>query len=79
MISGSRARVIPVLTVAATPTLAQIGEAIHHSPELPAVHAELLANGVVFEKYPIEGNFSSDDGQQPWKHPRHWILRLANT
>lgn len=29
-------------------------------------HAELLANGVVFEVYPIEGNFNTDDGEQPY-------------
>ena len=29
------------------------------------LHATLRANGVVFEVYPIEGNFGSDDGGPP--------------
>ena len=35
--------------------------------DFDAVHARLLANGVVFEVYPIEGNFhSADDGPAPF-------------
>jgi catechol 2,3-dioxygenase-like lactoylglutathione lyase family enzyme len=35
--------------------------------DFDAVHAALLANGVVFEVYSIEDNFSSrDDGPQPY-------------
>lgn len=34
--------------------------------DFDAVHAELLANGVVFEWYPIEGNFEEDEGPQPY-------------
>jgi catechol 2,3-dioxygenase-like lactoylglutathione lyase family enzyme len=34
--------------------------------DFDSAHAELLANGVVFEVYPIEGNFDSDDGPQPF-------------
>ncbi|MDJ0768600.1 MAG: hypothetical protein QNJ12_07385 [Ilumatobacter sp.] len=33
--------------------------------DFDAVHAELLANGVVFETYPVEGNFGSDDDSPP--------------
>ena len=35
--------------------------------DFDAVHAELLANGVAFEVYPIEGNFDEEEGPQP-----HW-------
>ena len=34
--------------------------------DFDAVHAELLANGVVFEVFPIEGNFHSDEGPPPY-------------
>jgi len=34
--------------------------------DFDAVHAELRANGVVFEVYPIEGNFEGDEGPQPY-------------
>ena len=34
--------------------------------DFDAVHAQLRANGVVFEIYPIEGNFSSGDGEEPY-------------
>lgn len=34
--------------------------------EFDAVHAELRANGVVFEWYPIEGNFEEEEGPQPY-------------
>jgi catechol 2,3-dioxygenase-like lactoylglutathione lyase family enzyme len=34
--------------------------------DFDAVHAELQANGVVFEWYPIEGNFDEDEGPQPY-------------
>lgn len=34
--------------------------------DFDAVFAEMLANGVVFEIYPIEGNFEEDDGVQPY-------------
>ncbi len=34
--------------------------------DFDAVYAELKANGVVFEVYPIEGNFSSGEGSQPY-------------
>lgn len=34
--------------------------------DFDAVHAELRANGVVFEVYPIEGNFEEDEGPQPY-------------
>ena len=34
--------------------------------DFDAAYAELAANGVVFEVYPIEGNFGSDDGAQPF-------------
>ena len=34
--------------------------------DFDAVHAQLQANGVVFEIYPIEGNFEEDEGPQPY-------------
>jgi catechol 2,3-dioxygenase-like lactoylglutathione lyase family enzyme len=37
--------------------------------EFDAVHAQLRANGVDFEVYPIEGNFHSDDEEGP---PPYW-------
>jgi len=33
--------------------------------DFAAVFAQLKANGVVFEVYPIEGNFHGDDGDEP--------------
>ncbi len=37
--------------------------------EFDAIHARLLANGVEFETYRIEGNFHSDDEDGP---PPYW-------
>ena len=34
--------------------------------DFDAVHAQLVANGVSFEVYPIEGNFHESDGPQPY-------------
>jgi len=34
--------------------------------EFDAVHAQLKANGVAFEWYPIEGNFNEPDGSPRW-------------
>lgn len=34
--------------------------------DFDAAHAELQANGVIFEVYPIEGNFDSEEGPQPY-------------
>jgi catechol 2,3-dioxygenase-like lactoylglutathione lyase family enzyme len=34
--------------------------------EFDAVHAQLRANGVTFEVYPIEGNFDSEEGPHPF-------------
>jgi catechol 2,3-dioxygenase-like lactoylglutathione lyase family enzyme len=34
--------------------------------DFEAARSELLANGVVFEEYEVEGNFSSDDGEPIW-------------
>ena len=34
--------------------------------DFDAIHAELRANGVVFEVYPIEGNFEEAEGPQPY-------------
>ena len=34
--------------------------------DFDAAHAELLRNGVVFEVYPIEGNFEENEGPQPY-------------
>lgn len=34
--------------------------------EFDSVHARLLANGVEFERYPIEGTFDEPDGPQPY-------------
>lgn len=34
--------------------------------DFDAAHAELAANGVTFEVYPVEGNFDSDEGRQPY-------------
>lgn len=34
--------------------------------DFDAVFAQMLANGVVFEIYPVEGNFEEDDGSQPY-------------
>jgi catechol 2,3-dioxygenase-like lactoylglutathione lyase family enzyme len=34
--------------------------------DFDTAHAEMRANGVVFEVYPIEGNFDSEDGPQPF-------------
>jgi len=34
--------------------------------DFDAVHAELLANGVVFEVYPVEDNFEAPEGPQPY-------------
>lgn len=34
--------------------------------DFDVVHAELRANGVVFEEYPVEGNFDEDNGPQPY-------------
>lgn len=37
--------------------------------DFDAVFAELKSNGVVFETYPIEGNFGSNDDEEP---PPYW-------
>ena len=34
--------------------------------DFDTVHAELRANGVEFERYPIEGNFDEPEGPQPY-------------
>ncbi|MCP3992907.1 MAG: VOC family protein [Actinomycetia bacterium] len=34
--------------------------------DFDTAYAELSANGVVFEVYPVEGNFDSDEGPQPY-------------
>ncbi len=39
--------------------------------DFDAAHAELLANGVIFEEYPIEGNFDKDEHSMFTIHTRH--------
>ena len=34
--------------------------------DFDAVHAQLLANGVEFEWWPIEGTFDEPEGEQPY-------------
>ena len=36
------------------------------TPDFDAAHAELVARGVMFEIYEIEGTFHSDEGQPYW-------------